>query len=295
MLHELARVFSSQGVLVPGSEKVAVQDRKGAAPAVCDHKGPDCHCFGPKFEQASAKLELSRTGRALQAADAAASSGKEAGADAGAGTVTDAGTGTDAATAASAPAKDGGEDGSSRTGAAGRTGADGKPLGPEAEKQVRDLEKRDREVKAHEAAHQAAAGGQARGGAAFQYQTGPDGKRYAVGGHVDIDVSPVQGNPRATLAKAQTAQRAALAPADPSGQDRAVAAAAAQMAVQAQQEIAAGQAGGGSGGEDGAAGGRRPGAEDGARNGAGTGGPASARMRAYLARPTAGAALSVYA
>jgi hypothetical protein len=157
---------------------------------------------------------------------------------------------------------------------AGGKGPDGKPLSAEEEKQVRELEKRDREVKAHEAAHQAAAGGQARGGASYDYRSGPDGKQYAVGGHVDIDVSAVDGNPRATLAKAMTAQRAALAPADPSGQDRAVAAAAAQMAMQAQNEL----------------GGEAPGGE------ASAGGPErAASFRAYRRQPAAGAALSVYA
>jgi hypothetical protein len=52
-----------------------------------------------------------------------------------------------------------------------------------------------------------------------QLSTGPDGKQYAVGGEVPIDLSPVSGNPQATVQKAETIQRAALAPADPSGPD----------------------------------------------------------------------------
>ena len=67
------------------------------------------------------------------------------------------------------------------------------------------------------------------GAVSFQYQTGPDGKRYAVGGEVPIDVSSVEGDPRATLAKMQQIRRAALAPASPSGQDRAVAAQASRI------------------------------------------------------------------
>ena len=102
---------------------------------------------------------------------------------------------------------------------------------------VRELASRDREVRAHEQAHLAAAGGYARGGPTYTYQTGPDGIRYAIGGEVSIDTSPVPGNPRATLAKAQAIMSAANAPAEPSGQDRAVAAAAAQMAARAQAEL----------------------------------------------------------
>ncbi len=111
-------------------------------------------------------------------------------------------------------------------------------LSPEAQRQIAELRARDAEVRAHEAAHLAAAGGLAKGGANFTYQQGPDGKEYAVGGEVSIDTSPVNGNPRATLAKAQQIQAAALAPADPSPQDRAVAAQAAALAARAAQELA---------------------------------------------------------
>jgi hypothetical protein len=54
-----------------------------------------------------------------------------------------------------------------------------------------------------------------------------------VGGDVSIDTSAVAGNPQATLAKAQQIMAAALAPADPSGQDLAVAGQAAAMEAQA--------------------------------------------------------------
>jgi hypothetical protein len=76
-----------------------------------------------------------------------------------------------------------------------------------------------------------------RGGARYQYQTGPDGKRYAVGGEVSIDASEAN-TPEATIRKAQTIRKAALAPAQPSAQDRAVAAKAAQMERQARAELA---------------------------------------------------------
>lgn len=103
--------------------------------------------------------------------------------------------------------------------------------------QVRKLQARDREVRAHEAAHLSAAGQHARGGATFTYEQGPDGRLYAVGGEVSIDTSPVSGDPEATLAKAEAIQRAALAPASPSSQDQSVAAHAGKMAVEARAEI----------------------------------------------------------
>ncbi|MEM1424828.1 MAG: putative metalloprotease CJM1_0395 family protein [Planctomycetota bacterium] len=108
----------------------------------------------------------------------------------------------------------------------------------EAEReQVRELKARDAEVKAHEQAHVAAAGPYYRGGPTYSYQQGPDGNRYAVGGSVQIDTSPVPGDPEATIAKAQTVRRAALAPAEPSTTDQQVAAAASKMEAQARQEL----------------------------------------------------------
>lgn len=118
------------------------------------------------------------------------------------------------------------------------------PADPAQARVLAELRARDRQVRAHEAAHLAAAGGLARGGATYTYERGPDGRPYAIGGEVSIDTSAISGDPRATLAKAQQIQAAALAPADPSPQDRSVAAAAAAMAAQAQQELARGGADG---------------------------------------------------
>lgn len=110
-------------------------------------------------------------------------------------------------------------------------------LDAQAKRELEQLKARDREVRAHEAAHKAAAGALARGGAQFEYQTGPNGRRYAVGGEVSIDTAKVAGDPQATIDKAQTIRRAANAPAQPSGQDRAVAAKASQMEAEARQEL----------------------------------------------------------
>lgn len=110
-------------------------------------------------------------------------------------------------------------------------------LSEEEKREVEKLKKIDREVKAHEAAHIAAGGSYVRGGAVFSYQTGPDGKRYAVSGEVSIDTSPVPDNPEATIQKMQVVKRAAMAPANPSAQDRAVAASAAATEAQARMEL----------------------------------------------------------
>ncbi len=103
--------------------------------------------------------------------------------------------------------------------------------------EIQDLAARDREVRAHEQAHMAV-GGQYAGGVSYDYSRGPDGRLYATGGSVSIDISPVSGDPSATINKMQQVQRAALAPAEPSGQDRVVAAQAAQLIAQARSEIA---------------------------------------------------------
>jgi hypothetical protein len=108
-------------------------------------------------------------------------------------------------------------------------------LSEEQQREVDKLKARDQEVKAHEMAHMAA-GGQYAGSATYSYQTGPDGKRYAIGGEVSIDTSPIKDDPSATVRKMEVVQRAALAPAEPSGQDLAVAAAAAQEQAKASAE-----------------------------------------------------------
>ncbi|MDR0868789.1 MAG: hypothetical protein LBP75_10030 [Planctomycetota bacterium] len=113
----------------------------------------------------------------------------------------------------------------------------GEPLTDEEQQQVQKLKRRDLEVRTHEQAHLAASGGFANGGAKFEYQQGEDGKRYAIGGHVSIDTSP-EATPEATIAKMRTVRQAALAPAEPSGQDRSVAASATSTMNEARRELA---------------------------------------------------------
>lgn len=110
-------------------------------------------------------------------------------------------------------------------------------LTPDELKQLDRLKARDRAVRAHEQAHQAAARGLATGGASYTYQRGPDGVNYAIGGEVSISLREGR-TPEETIANAQTIRAAALAPADPSPQDRAVAAAAGQIEARARVELA---------------------------------------------------------
>jgi len=111
-------------------------------------------------------------------------------------------------------------------------------LNKEELEKIQELKQRDLEVRNHEAAHLAAAGQYATSGAKFQYQRGPDGKNYAVGGEVSIDTSAIPNNPEATIKKAQQIQAAAHAPAAPSNQDRQVAAQASKLESEARMELA---------------------------------------------------------
>ncbi|MCG8312538.1 MAG: hypothetical protein MI976_04930, partial [Pseudomonadales bacterium] len=101
---------------------------------------------------------------------------------------------------------------------------------------IRQLKARDREVRLHEAAH-AAVGGRYAGSPKLDYERGPDGVNYAVSGEVSISVSAVAGDPEATLEKARQIRAAALAPAEPSSQDRQVAAEASRLESLARADI----------------------------------------------------------
>ena len=106
------------------------------------------------------------------------------------------------------------------------------------QREIRELQARDQEVRAHEQAH-AIVGGRYASAPNYDYQQGPDGKRYAVGGEVQIDLAPVPGDPAATVQKMQQVKAAALAPAEPSAADRSIAAEAGQRLLQAQAELIA--------------------------------------------------------
>lgn len=113
----------------------------------------------------------------------------------------------------------------------------------EAEQQLQDAElvsqlsAIDREVRAHERAHQSA-GGAVAGPVQYTYERGPDGVRYAVAGEVSIQTPVSSGDPSQDLENAQAVLRAALAPADPSAQDLQVAASARLVVAQSRVALA---------------------------------------------------------
>jgi len=119
-------------------------------------------------------------------------------------------------------------------GAATARSAAGGPLTKEEQAQVRELKQRDLEVRAHEQAHKAA-GGDLAGSPHFEYERGPDGVSYAVGGEVGISLRAGR-TPEETASNARRVRQAALAPAQPSAQDQAVAAEAAQLEAQARAQ-----------------------------------------------------------
>lgn len=103
--------------------------------------------------------------------------------------------------------------------------------------EVKALQSRDQEVRAHEQAH-ASVGGSTTGAPSYSYQMGPDGKRYAVEGEVSVDLSTVRGDPVATITKMQKVYAAAMAPLQPSAQDIRVAYSASSKILEAQSDLA---------------------------------------------------------
>ncbi len=118
--------------------------------------------------------------------------------------------------------------------AARKSGAGTEGLTKEEKAVVADLKRRDAETRRHEQAH-ANTGGPYAGTPSYTFERGPDGRSYAVAGTTPIDVTPVSGDAAATLRKMEMVKRAALAPAEPSAQDR-------KVAAQADAEIRAAQA-----------------------------------------------------
>ncbi|XOV80142.1 MAG: putative metalloprotease CJM1_0395 family protein [Aestuariibacter sp.] len=127
--------------------------------------------------------------------------------------------------------RDNGEDPS-----AGKESAEQQQKQAQEKREVQELKARDREVRAHEQAH-AAVGGEYAGSPSYEFETGPDGQQYAVGGEVSIDISE-ESDPQETLQKMQQVRAAALAPNDPSPQDLRVAGEASRKASEARADIA---------------------------------------------------------
>lgn len=109
-------------------------------------------------------------------------------------------------------------------------------LTDEEKRVVAKLKQREAEVLAHEQAHKMAGGAHA-GTPSYTTTQGPDGRRYITGGEVSIDVS-AENDPESTIRKMEQIKRAAMAPTDPSAQDRAVAQQAEAIKAQAEAELA---------------------------------------------------------
>ncbi len=118
----------------------------------------------------------------------------------------------------------------------GKESAEDKQKQQAEEQQLKELKDRDAEVRRHEEAH-STVGGQYAGSPQYEYEEGPDGKRYAVGGEVSIDISEAS-TPEKTIQKMEQVRAAALAPEQPSQQDLKVAAEAQQKSAEAKAELA---------------------------------------------------------
>ena len=84
---------------------------------------------------------------------------------------------------------------------------------------LQKFKKQDAEIKSHEQIH--ASIGQTTTPISYNYQQGPDGKMYAVGGSVRLDTS-MPSDPKAAAFKLDMLQRAASGPSDVSGADVAI-------------------------------------------------------------------------
>lgn len=106
----------------------------------------------------------------------------------------------------------------------------------EEQRLIRELAALDREVRQHEI-NNSAVGVTQTGAPDFEYERGPDGRSYLIGGEVSIDTSAVPDDPAAALEKSELILKAALAVAEPSHQDRAVAERAAVLGDEARAEL----------------------------------------------------------
>lgn len=130
------------------------------------------------------------------------------------------------------------EYGSAPKGHRGLGGGEVRKVAGEADVGPSAADRRDAEVRRHEAAHMAALGGLAGSAVLYDEARAGDGGAYASGARIKVDLAEVPGNPRETLRRARQIQRAAMAPGSPSPADSRVAAEARRLARSAQREIA---------------------------------------------------------
>lgn len=125
---------------------------------------------------------------------------------------------------------------SPQSGGGGGSLAAEETLAPEQKQQIAELASIEREVIAHERAHQSA-GGAYTGSATYGYTEGPDGKAYITSGEVAIRAPQIEPSEKG-LQVVEQVKRAALAPANPSGQDLRVASKMEAIAQRIRAEMA---------------------------------------------------------
>ncbi len=99
----------------------------------------------------------------------------------------------------------------------------------EEQKEIEKIRKNSRNVKLRELVYRAVVGNYVRNTVSFEYETGPDGIKYAVAGHTTIDTRPIINNPEATIRKAQAIKKTKI--------DRAVAVEVEKMEREAIMEL----------------------------------------------------------
>lgn len=119
--------------------------------------------------------------------------------------------------------------------------APGAPLDAEAQARLAEMRARDQKVRDQEAA-QARAAAPYAGATRYEFETGPDGRRYAVSGETKLDVSAPRGDAEDIARKMEQLQAAALAADDLSVEDRRVLAEARKQRLEAQTDIITGNA-----------------------------------------------------
>lgn len=119
--------------------------------------------------------------------------------------------------------------------------APGAPLDQEDQARLAEMRARDKDVRDQKAA-QARAAAPYAGAANFEYETGPDGRQYAVSGEVKIDVSATVGDASETARKMEQILSATLAADELSVEDRRVLAEARKQRLEAQTDIIAANA-----------------------------------------------------
>ncbi len=125
-----------------------------------------------------------------------------------------------------------GNAGEGNEGAAGAAGNDKSALDQVQEMEIKrltqEMARKDHEVRAEESAKAALLGRYSKGGPRYQYETGPNGERFAVSGHVPADLAPTD-DPERTLRKARTVKQANLGVGANSPEDMKIAARAMQL------------------------------------------------------------------